>query len=70
MIARAAEEAAHVAGLVVVVYSELSSRSRGSLADVAPTALSFVYSLVLLGCDAVGLTDVLSVILFPLLLLP
>ena len=52
-----------------MVYSELSSCSRGSLADVAPTALSFVYSLVLLGCDAVGLSDVLSVVVVPALLL-
>lgn len=69
MIARAAEKSANVAGLVVMVYSELSSCSRGSLADVAPTALSFVYPLVLLGCDAVGLTDVRGVVVPALLLL-
>lgn len=65
MVARATKKSAHVAGLVVVVYSELSSRSRGSLADVAPPALSLVNPLVLLGGDAVGLTDVRGVILFP-----
>ena len=54
---------------MVVVYGQLPSCSRGSLADVAPTTLSLVDALVLLGCDAVGLTDVLSVIVVPALLL-
>lgn len=69
MIARSAKKSTHVSGLVVVVYGQLSSCSRGSLADVALSALSFVYSLVLLGCDSVGLSDVRGVIGASLLIL-
>lgn len=52
-----------------MVYSKLPALTSSPLADVAPTALSFVYPLVLLGCDAVGLTDMRGVIVAALLLL-
>ena len=65
VVTRAAEKAAYVAGIVVVVYSKLSALTSSPLADVAPATLRLVNVLVLLGCNAVGLTNVLRVVVVP-----
>ena len=65
VVTRAAEKAAYVAGIVVVVYGKLPALTSSPLADVAPATLRLVNLLVLLGCNAVGLTNVLRVVVIP-----
>ena len=60
VVARLAQQASYEPGVVVVIHRQLPALAGGSLADEARLSLVLVQALVLVGCDAVGALDVLS----------